>query len=105
MTKADAKKAALEHRRRLLSCSTDLMAEIDALIADENTKDLVELPERQISEAPMGSRSWQGVGRTANHTHTVDDVTAVPPPAESISRPVVPVARARFAPHRRSDER
>lgn len=90
MTKADAKKAALEHRRRLLSCSTDLMAEIDALIADENTKDLVELPEDR-SPKP---RWAQGPGRVlvAPPTTRTQWMTS-PPSLHPLNRFLVPLSR------------
>ncbi|MHB1772310.1 MAG: hypothetical protein ACYCST_11305 [Acidimicrobiales bacterium] len=103
MTKADAKKAADEHRRHLLSCSTDLMAEIDALMADESDGHPVEHPERQVPQALPGSRSRPDAARLANHPHAVggaagDSVRGIPS-----SRPAPLPSATRLAPHRRQD--
>lgn len=103
MTKADDKKAADEHRRHLLSCSTDLMAEIDALMANENDGHPVEHPERQVPQALLGSRSRPDVAIIANCPHAVGDADDDSVHSGPSSRPAPLPSATRLAPHRRQD--
>ena len=103
MTKVDAKKAADEHRRHLLSCSSDLMAEIDALVAGENTGHLAEHLERQVPESLPGSRSHPDAASLTNCPPAVggaasDSVRGIPS-----SRPAPLPSATRLAPRRRQD--